>query len=574
MKNDQMKNDRMKNTHRMFTLLFLLLCIPGASAQSKPAADLIITNAKVWTVDKSHRTAQAVAVLGDRIVAVGSNPDVEPWRGAHTRSIDAGGKLLLPGFNDAHVHFVNGGLQLDSVDLNDATSPEEFARRIARQVKKTPKGEWIQGGDWDETKWTPAKLPTRELIDPVTPDTPVFVNRYDGHMSLANSVALRLAGVTAQTPDPPGGTIVRDAQGNPTGALKDAAMDYVYKVIPPLSHQQRLHAVKRALAHAASVGVTSVQHMNPDYEDIAVYSELLRSGELTTRIYAAPLIPQVDDQAKLGIGHAFGGPYLRMGALKSYADGSLGSATAYFFEPFDDQPNNHGLLSDSMQPLSLMRERMMKADAASLQLCTHAIGDQAISIILDLYTEIVKAHGDADRRLRIEHAQHMAAKDFDRFAQLKVIASVQPYHAIDDGRWAEKRIGHDRSSRTYAFRTFLNHGVRLALGTDWNVAPLNPMLTIYAAVTRATLDGKNPNGWFPEQKLTVPETVEAYTMGSAYAEFQETEKGSITPGKLADMVLLSDDIFSIDPVKIRDVKVLKTIVGGKMVWDAAGGPGK
>jgi predicted amidohydrolase YtcJ len=550
-------------------IAWLFLFLPMfATAQPKPAADLIITNAKVWTVDKAHPAAQAVAVLGDRIVGVGTNPEIEAWHGPATRVIDAGGKLLLPGFNDAHVHFVSGGLQLDAVQLNDATSAEEFVRRIGERARKTPKGEWIQGGDWDETKWNPATLPTKELIDPATPDTPAFVFRYDGHMALANSVALRLAGVTAQTPDPPGGVIVRDAKGNPTGALKDAATDLVDKVIPNLSHEQRVHAIKRALAYAASLGVTSVQHMNPDYADIAVYAELLQRGELTTRVYAAPYIMDVEDQAKIGIRHAFGGSYLRIGALKAYADGSLGSTTAYFFEPFTDQPNTRGLLSDEMQPLSLMRERMMKADAAGLQLCTHAIGDQAISMILDLYSEVAKAHGEADRRFRIEHAQHMAARDFERFAQLKVIASVQPYHAIDDGRWAETRIGHDRATRTYAFRTFLDHGVRLALGTDWDVAPLNPMLTVYAAVTRATLDGKNPNGWFPEQKLTVPETIEAYTMGSAYAEFQENEKGSITPGKLADMVLLSDDIFSIDPAKIREVKVLKTIVGGRVTWDS------
>src|SRR5206468_4718627 len=256
----------------------------------------------------------------------------------------------------------------------------------------------------------------------------------------------------------------------------------------------------------------------------------------------------------------------------AFADGSLGSATAYFFQPFEDQPNNHGILSDEMHPVSLMRDRMMKADAAGLQLCTHAIGDQTISMILDIYSEITKSHGAADRRFRIEHAQHMAAKDFDRFAQLHVIASVQPYHAIDDGRWAEARIGHDRASRTYAFRTFLNHGVRLALGTDWDVAPLNPMLTVYAAVTRATLDDKNPQGWFPEQKLTVPEAIEAYTMGSAYAEFQDTQKGSLSPGKLADMVILSHDIFHIDPVKIRDVSVLKTILGAKPAFDRHSGP--
>ena len=550
------------------TLLLLLALPPFLWPQAQPAADLIILNAKVWTVDKTHPTAQAVAVLGDRIVAVGSNGDVEAWHGVRTRSIDASGKLLLPGFNDSHVHFVDGGLSLDSVQLNDATSAAEFARRTGEQVKKTPRGEWVTSGDWDETKWTPAAMPSKELIDPVSPDTPVFVSRYDGHMALANSVTLRLAGITAQTPDPPGGVIVHDAHGNPTGALKDAAMDYVYKIAPPLSHDKRLRAVKRALAHAASLGVTSVQHMNPEYADIAVYSELLERGELTARIYAAPLITGVDDQLKIGVRHAFGGPYLRIGALKAYADGSLGSSTAYFFEPFSNQPDNRGLLSDEMHPVSLMQDRMLRADAAGLQICTHAIGDQGISTILDLYSEVVKAHGERDRRFRIEHAQHMAAKDFYRFAQLHVIASVQPYHAIDDGRWAEERIGRDRASRAYAFRTFLNHGVRLAFGTDWNVAPLNPMLGLYAAVTRATLDGKTPNGWFPEQKLTVAEAVEAYTMGSAYAEFQENDKGSITPGKLADMVLLSDDVFSIDPAKIRDVKVMTTFLGGKTVWDA------
>lgn len=552
----------------LFVLLWSVVLLGQNQAQSKPAADLIITNAKIWTVDKSQPTAQALAVLGDRIVAVGSNAIIDAWRGLNTHVIDAGGKLLLPGFNDAHVHFVSGGMQLTNIQLNDATSPEEFARRIGERAKITPKGEWILGGNWDETKWSPPNIPTRELIDALTPDTPVFVSRYDGHMGLANSLALKLAGITAKTPDPPGGTIVRDPQGNPTGALKDAATDYIDKVVPPLSHEQRVKIVKRALAHAASLGVTSVQHMVASYEDIAVYSELLQRGELTTRIYAAPLITHVDDQAKLGIGRAFGGPYLRIGALKAFADGSLGSGTAYFYEPFLNQGNNRGLLSDEMHPVSLMRDRYMQADAAGLQICTHAIGDEGISTILDLYADIIKAHGESDRRLRIEHAQHMAAKDFERFAQLHVIASVQPYHAIDDGRFAESKIGHDRASRTYAFRTFLDHGVRLAFGTDWEVAPLNPMLGLYAAVTRATLDGKNPNGWFPEQKLTVAESVEAYTMGSAYAEFQEKEKGSITPGKLADMVLLSDDIFSIAPEKIRDVKVLKTFVGGNLVFDA------
>ena len=558
---------------RVLATAMLAVSVGVCAAQAKPAADLIITHAKVWTVDQSQPTAEAVAALGERIVAVGSNADVEAWRGPNTRVVDAGGKLLLPGFNDAHVHFVDGGRQLDAVQLNDAGSPEEFKRRIAQRAKITPKGEWMEGGDWDETKWPDSQMPTRQLIDDVTGDTPVFLSRYDGHVALVNSAALKLAGVTAATPDPPGGTMLRDAQGNPTGILKDAAMNPVAKVIPPLTHEQRRKAALRGLAHAASLGVTSFQEMdNGDaaetYADISVFGELLEENVLTARVYFAPSVVSWDDEAKVGLRRAFGSSYLRLGALKGFADGSLGATTAYFFDPYLDAPGNRGLLSDQMQPPSAMRDRMLKADAAGLQLCTHAIGDQGISIILDFYADIVKQHGRADRRFRIEHAQHMAAKDFDRFAQLGVIASVQPFHAIDDGRWAEKRIGHDRASRTYAFRTFLNHGVRLAFGTDWEVAPLNPMLGVYAAVTRATLDGKNPQGWFPEQKLTVAEAVEAYTIGSAYAEFQDEEKGSLTVGKLADMVLLSDDIFTIDPVKIRNVKVLRTFVGGKSVYTA------
>ena len=560
------KSTLMTNKSILATLAIFCLTTVSVFPQG-PAADLVITHARVWTVDSAHPEAQAVAVLGDRIAAVGTDAEIKAWRGPNTKVIDAKGKLMLPGFNDSHVHFVTGGSQLDNVQLNDATSIQEFIRRIAERAKTTPKGSWILGGDWDETKWTPAELPTKEMIDPVTGDTPVFVGRYDGHMGVANTAALRAAGITAQTPDPPGGAIVRDAKGNPTGALKDAAQDMLFKRVPALSHDERVHAVKRALAHAASLGVTSVQHMMATYDDIAVYSELRERGELTTRIYAAPLITEYEDLGRVGIRRAFGDAYLRIGAVKAFADGSLGSRTAYFFEPFSDTPNNRGLLSDEMQPPSAMRDRMLKADAAGIQLCTHAIGDQGISMILDFYADVAKENGAADRRFRIEHAQHMAAKDFDRFAQLGVIASMQPYHAIDDGRWAEGRIGHDRASRTYAFRTFLDHHVRLAFGTDWDVAPLNPMLGLYAAVTRATLDGKNPNGWFPMQRLTVAEALEAYTMGSAYAEFQDKEKGSITPGKLADFVIVSEDIFKIDPIKIRDVKVLETIVGGKVVWD-------
>jgi hypothetical protein len=395
-------------------------------------------------------------------------------------------------------------------------------------------------------------------------------------MAIVNSVALRRAGITARTPDPPGGTIVRDAQGQPTGALKDAAMDLVTKHIPPVSRERRLRGIRRALGHAASLGVTSVQEMGTSFEtpgtesaDFALYAELAEKGELTTRIYAAPALTEWEKLAKIGIRRAFGSSYLRLGALKAYSDGSLGSTTAYFFEPYDDSPKTKGLLAAGMLPLPRMRGRLMKADEAGLQLCVHAIGDQAISIVLDLFRDVAMANGASDRRLRIEHSQHIAPKDFERYAAQNVIASMQPYHAIDDGRWAEKRIGSARLKGTYAFRTLLDRGVHLAFGTDWDVAPLDPMQGLYAAVTRATLDDKNPQGWIPEQKITLAEAVEAYTMGSAYAEFQENEKGSITTGKLADLVILSDDIFAIAPAAIRNVKVDATIVGGRIVYQRA-----
>jgi predicted amidohydrolase YtcJ len=558
--------DQLKMKHNLLVYLLTLMTAAYACAQPKPSATLIITNATIYTVDKQHPRAEAVAVMGDRIVAVGSNAEIDLWRGPQTKVIDVGGKLMLPGFNDAHVHFIQGGAQLDQVNLNDAATPQEFAKRIAAQVSKTPKGEWILGGCWDETRWPNQQLPSKELVDPVTGATPIFVERYDGHEALANSEAMKLAGVNAKTPDVPGGVIVRDANGNPTGIFKDAAQQLINKVIPPMSHQQRMRAARRALEHAASLGVTSVQHMNPEFADVAVYSELAEKGELTTRIYAVPMETNWHDQAKIGIRRSWGSTYLRLGAVKGYADGSLGSRTAYMFEPFADDSGNRGLLSDEMNPPGAMRERLMQADTAGLQLRVHAIGDRAISMILDIFGDIEKEHGYHDQRFAIEHAQHMAEKDFQRFAALHVIASMQPYHAIDDGRWAEKRLGHERARYSYAWRSFLDHGVPLAFGTDWPVAPLNPMLGLYAAVARATLDGKNPDGWIPEEKIKLPEAVEAYTIGSAFTEFQENEKGSITPGKLADMVILSDNVFDLKPEAIRNVKVETTIVGGRVAY--------
>src|SRR5437762_6711165 len=430
--------------------VLVIMATLDANAESKPSATLIVTNAAVYTVNKQQPKAEAVAVIGERIVAVGSRSDIDLWRGTQTKVIDAGGKLLLPGFNDAHVHFIQGGAQLDQVQLTDAATPEEFAKRIAAQMKKTPKGEWILGGRWDETKWPKPELPIKDLVGPVTGNIPMFVERYDGHEALANSVAMKLAGVDAKTPDVPGGVIMRDASGNPTGVFKDAAMALIYKTIPPMTHEQRLRAARAAMKHAASLGVTSVQHMNPDFADVAAYSKLAEKGELTTRIYAVPMETDWRDQAKVGIRRAWGSSYLRLGGVKGYADGSLGSRTAYMFEPFADDPGNSGLLSDEMHPPSAMRERLMGAAGAGLQLRVHAIGDRAISMMLDIFGDIEKDHGYHDQRFAIEHAQHTAQKDFERFAKLHVIASMQPYHAIDDGRWAEARLGHERTRYSYA----------------------------------------------------------------------------------------------------------------------------
>ncbi len=530
------------------------------------AADLIITQAEVWTGDPNRPAAEAVAVVGDRIAAVGSAAEVGLWRGKHTQELAAQGRLLLPGFNDAHVHFIDGGLQLDSVDLKDSATAEEFVRRVALHVEKVIPGDWILGGGWDEKRWDRPVLPTKEVIDPFTPDLPVLLHRCDLHTALANSVALRLAGVTAATPDPVGGTIVRDSQGEPTGILKDAAIGFIARTIPPLTSGRRLRALNRALEHAASLGVTSVQHMNPTSEDADLYLELAEKGSLTTRVYAAQLETEWAEHGAAGIRLEFGSALYRPGALKGFSDGSLGSATAYFFEPYADAPDTHGLLTDEMQPRSAILDRLLRADKASMQLCLHAIGDQAVCLVLDLCHDIVQVNGARDRRLRIEHAQHVAAPDFKRLAEMGVIASVQPYHTIDDGCWAEHRLGSHRLKTSYPYRSFLDHGVILALGTDWYVAPLNPMLTLYAATTRATLDGKHPDGWIPEQKISMTEAVTAYTRGSAYAEFQDHEKGTITPGKLADMALLSDNIFRIDPAHARNVKVDITIMGGKITY--------
>jgi predicted amidohydrolase YtcJ len=544
-------------------LLAAMLFAVTAMSQTQ-TADLVFVNGKVWTVDKQKPTADAVAVLNGRILAVGSNGEIKLFIGPRTKIIDLKGKRMLPGFIDNHTHFMSGGFQLQSVDLRYAKNEEALAALIKARAEKYP-SRWITGGDWDHDNWPGGNLPSKELVDRYTPRTPVFVNRYDGHMALANSYVLKLAGIDKTTPDPAGGTIVRDKKsGEPTGVLKDAAMNLVYGHVPDPTEEEMIEAAKLALAEARKFGVTSIQDVSSG-SDVRVYQILRDRGELTSRFHCRLPLSQWESLAAVGIRVPFGDDWVRVGSMKEFADGSLGSSTALFFKPFTSDPGTHGLAMDVVLD-GRLEKWGLAADHARLQLSIHAIGDSANSLVLDLFDRITKKNPRWDRRFRIEHAQHIAPKDFQRFVKLGVIASVQPYHAIDDGRWAEKRIGHERCKTTYPFRTFLDNGVKMCFGSDWTVGPLSPILGIYAAVTRRTTDGANPNGWFPEQKISVQEAIEAYTVNCAYAVFDETEKGSITPGKFADLVVLTEDILSIDPVRIEQVGIETTVVGGKVVF--------
>jgi predicted amidohydrolase YtcJ len=529
-------------------------------------AGLVLLNGKIWTVNPSQPVVEAVACLGSRIAATGSSADIRKWIGAGTKVIDLSGRLVVPGFNDAHVHLVDGGRHIRSVPLHDVRSQVEFRDRIRDYAAKLPKGRWIVGGDWDQEIWSPPRLPHHELIDSVTADHPVFVNRHDGHMVLVNQVVLRLAGITRHTPDPPGGAIVRDEQGEPTGILKDAAKEAVARLIPPLSAEEIEDFVRAAMREARENGVTSVQDVGTTPEYFRAYQKLMRTGELTVRISTHQPLSAWRRLGDAGIAAAFGNAILQAGALKAFADGSLGSTTALFYEPYSDAPGNRGIASEDMIPESKMKENILGADRAGLQVAVHAIGDRANDRVLSLFDEVAKENGPRDRRFRIEHAQHLRAVDIPRFARLGVIASMQPYHAIDDGSWAEKRIGHERAKGTYAFRSLLDAGAVLAFGSDWYVAPLKPLEGIYAAATRRTLDGRHLEGWIPEQKITVAESVKAYTWGSAYASFCDKDKGTIAPGMLADFAILSDDIFSIDPARISETKVVATVFDGRVIY--------
>jgi predicted amidohydrolase YtcJ len=544
-------------------LLGLVSLTCCTTQEAKMPAQTILINGQIWTGVTGQEPKQAMAFAKDQILAVGSNAEVEDYRVESTTIVDLGGKFVMPGLIDSHTHFLEGGFSLLNINLRPAADEREFAALIRDHAAALPAGEWITGGGWDHESWPSHQLPARQLIDPVTPQTPVFVDRLDGHMALANSLALKLAGVTRDTPNPPGGEIVRDRRGEPTGILRDGAMNLVSRVIPVPEPADRERAAQAALEEARRLGVTTVVNMG-GLDDIAVFQSLLDRQMLTVRVYAATPLP---DWQQLGeIAREKGGGYLMVGAVKGFMDGSLGSTTAWFFDPYVDAPGSTGLPAPMYFPEGNLVRLVQEADLAGLHVVVHAIGDRANEELLEIYEQTAKANGRRDRRFRIEHAQHLAPHSLERFAALGVIASMQPYHLIDDGRWAEKRIGAERLKGTYAFRSLIDKGTVVAFGTDWPVAPLNPLLGVYAAVTRRTLDDQHSSGWIPEQKISVEEALTCYTRNSAHGIFMEDSLGTLEPGKQADMIVLSDSPLEVDAVEIKDIVVLQTYVGGKRVY--------
>jgi predicted amidohydrolase YtcJ len=540
------------------------LATVGGSAGVPCVPDTILINARVHTVDANRPEAQAIAICGERIGAVGTDQEIRALAAQTTRIIDARGRLVVPGFNDAHVHLIDGAAELVGVNLRPAADERDFARRLQEHARTLASGRWILGGYWDHEAWPSRQPPTRSTIDPVTPDHPVFVQRLDGHMGVANSLALKLAGITRDTRAPDGGEIVRDASGEPTGLLKDNAMSLILRAVPPPTFDDVLEKARAALRHARELGVTTIQDLTNSGMELRAYRTLRERGELTARIYST-VSHDIAGLVEAGVATGFGDDWITIGGIKLFADGSMGSGTAAFFEPYADDPDTSGLL---LQPPDALEKAMREADAAGFQLVVHAIGDRANAIVIDIVERLAKAHGPRDRRPRIEHAQVVRQSDKARMAQAGIIASIQPSHCIDDMRWAEARIGRERCAIAYDFKSFVDAGVRIAFGTDWFVEPLNPMLGLYASVTRQFPDGTPPGGWFPEEKIPLAQAVEYYTLGSAYAQFAEQEKGSITPGKLADLVMLSHDIFTVPPRDILTTRPVLTMVGGKVVFEA------
>lgn len=530
----------------------------GRALAAERVLDLAITGVRAWTGDPHHPFTDAIGIANGRIVALGAAA-VRAATGPGTRVLALDGAFVTPGFIDNHTHFMIGSAILSQPDLLSAKDRADFAARLGVAARARP-GKWILGGSWDEQRLG-GTLPSKDWIDAQTGDTPVAVPRTDLHMLLLNSAALKAAGITRDTPDVPGGVIGRDAAGDPTGILKDNAKELVVRVIPVPSDAEREQTMRDGIAHALKNGFTQVHTPEPfDWVTFDTARRLRAKGPTDLRFYCMAPARDWEKVAAIVKAEGRGDEWVRWGAVKALADGSLGSRTAVFHAPYTDAPGQTGVRVTSLADL---KEQVMGADRAGLQCAVHAIGDMANDDVLDLFAAVVAANGRRDRRFRIEHAQHLTQAAIPRFAKQKVIASVQPFHAIDDGRWAVERIGSARLHGTYAFRSLIDTGARVTFGSDWPVGPLDAMQGIYAAVTRETIDGHNPQGWLPDQKTTVQQALICYTVNNAFAGFQDGQLGRIAPGYVADLTVLDADLLTLDPEKIRDVKVLRTIVGGR-----------
>ncbi len=552
----------------LLPLISLMLLNANSSAtpanSPKDAPDIIFLNGDIYT-EAGNARAQAIAVRNGRILAIGSNDDIRKLKQSHTQVIDLAGHFVMPGFNDAHVHLAAGGLVHLEVDLVGVTSLAEMQQRIADHAKATPPGDWIVGRGWDHTLWSGETLPNRQDIDGVTGNHPAIFVRVDGHIAVANTAALKAAGLLQPAPDPHGGKVDRDQSGTATGILRETAKDMMLARVPRPSLAQRRRGIEMAMAEASKVGITSVQD-NSEWEDFLVYEELEKQGKLTLRIsewlmfnQPLPLLQQHRAQ------HPAEDPMLHTAMLKGFMDGSLGSRTAALMAPYSDDPGNSGLPQYDQATLNRMA---VARSAAGFQLGFHAIGDRAAQMALDAFAEAEREahqnHRERDFRFRIEHDQIIDPGQIEQYRKLEVIASVQPNHLLTDMNWAVERIGHERAKTSYPWRSFLDQGVRIAFGTDYPVEPITPFRGVYAAVTRKNEAGTKE--YFPEQKLSIQQALAAYTTGAAYAQFAEKDKGTLAPGMLADFVVLDRDLTKVPPPQILKTQVLRTVVGGKTVY--------
>ena len=565
-------------------LMVLTMASLSSAQQSQSPADVIFINGDIYlgaphielrvgqAVERGkpmapptsvHGRVQAIAVTSGKISAAGSNEEIQKLKGPKTQIIDLGGHFVMPGFNDAHVHLGSGGFEKLNVDLVGSKSLDDMKQRIAVRVKTAGPGEWIVGRGWDHTLWAEQKTPIKADLDSVTGDHPAIFNRVDGHIAIANTAALKAAGITAQTPDPHGGKIDRDDKGEPTGILRETAMGLVGEKIPPPTMAQRRKAAELALQDAASHGITSAQD-NSDWEDFLTYEQMEKEGKLTLRIAEwLPFDAPIEQLIKMRQHHSGSDSMLHTTMLKGFMDGSLGSRTAAMLAPYDDDPKNAGIPRYEQDKLNTMAAERAND---SFQIGFHAIGDRGARMALDAFAYAEQKSNKKDLRFRIEHDQVIAPEDFKKFKALGVIASVQPNHLLTDMNWAESHIGPERAKHSYPWKEFEDNGIPLAFGTDYPVEPITPFRGLYAAVTRKNEAGTKE--YYPEQKLTIDHAIYAYTIGAAYAEFAEEKKGQLQPGMLADFVVLDRDITKVAPPEILKTRVLRTVVGGKTVYEA------